>query len=275
LLEALYARHHRLENLYPDPLIFARGYEDPREGELAGLVAAALAYGRVEKIVEALDGVFQALGPRPRQTLEGWSPAELAEGFRGFAYRFHKATDLALFLHLVRQALDRWGSLADLFRNGDAETEVGPALVAFAHTIFSGDPRPVLRTRSIPEGHPVFHLLPSPSKGGSAKRLCLFLRWMVRQDAIDPGYWHGRIDPSRLVIPLDTHVARVARELALTSRKSVGWATAREITTALGRYDPADPVRFDFCLFRFGMGRGDPTAAGDSGVSRAGESQPG
>jgi hypothetical protein len=90
-------------------------------------VAAALAYGRVEKIVEALDGVFQVLGPRPRQTLEAWSPAQLTDGFRGFAYSFHKKQDLALFLHLVRQALDRWGSLADLFCSGDEEAEIGPA----------------------------------------------------------------------------------------------------------------------------------------------------
>ncbi len=254
LLEALYARHHRAENLDPDPLVRARGFGDPLDGELAGLLAAALAYGQVRKILEALHSVFEVLGPRPRRTLEGISPASLLEGLQGFAYRFHRGRDLALFLHLTRQALERTGSLRQLFLLGDTRAEIRPALVSFTRALLGGDPRPILRTKTIPRGHPVRHLLPSPERGGAAKRLCLYLRWMARKDAIDPGYWWGEVEPSRLVVPLDTHVARVSRELGFTARKTVDWKTACEITDALRRYDPADPVRFDFSLFRLGMG---------------------
>ncbi|MBI5443400.1 MAG: TIGR02757 family protein [Deltaproteobacteria bacterium] len=252
-LEELYRRHHRLENLAPDPLLFARGFADIRDGEVAGLVAAAFAYGRVEAIMAALGRIFELFRERPRAFLERASPSDLLERSRGFYYRFQKDRDLAVFLLLLARAVERFGSLVELFRRGDQGGGIGPALAAFADGILSGDPRPLLRTRSLPADHPVRHLLSSPAKGGAAKRLCLFLRWMCRKDCLDPGYWQGAVDPARLAVPLDTHVARVGRELALTRRSAADWRTACEITAALRAYDPADPVRYDFSLFRYGM----------------------
>jgi uncharacterized protein (TIGR02757 family) len=260
-LEGLFRSHHRLENLAPDPLVFARGYSTPEEGEVAGLLAAGFAYGQVEKIMGALAEVFRPLGARPTEAIRILTPRDLSDAYEGFCYRFHKTEDVALFLHLVRQALERWGSLSRLFAAGDGASDIGPALSAFTDAILAGDARPLLRTRAVPAGHPVRFLLSSPARGGAAKRLCLFLRWMVRRDAIDPGYWHGRVDPARLVVPLDTHVARVSGELGLTQRKAADWRTAREITESLRRFDPADPVRYDFSLFRHGMAssrRGGP-----------------
>ena len=102
-------------------------------------------------------------------------------------------------------------------------------------------------------------LLASPASGGAAKRLCLYLRWMARRDALDPGYWSGAVETARLVVPLDTHVARVGRQLGLTGRATADWKMALEITEGLRRFDPADPLRFDFSLFRFGMGRTSPS----------------
>ncbi|MEW6486711.1 MAG: TIGR02757 family protein [Thermodesulfobacteriota bacterium] len=256
LLERLYRRHHRLENLAPDPLVFARRFREPREGEVAGLIAASLAYGQVAQIMITLEGVFSILAPSPKRFLEGASPAELLAATAEFSYRFHKGSDLALFLHLLRQLLDRHDDLLRAFRAGDPGGPIGPALSAFADALLGGDPRPLLPSRTIPANHPVRHLVASPAGGGPAKRLCLYLRWMVRRDALDPGFWHGAVDPARLVVPLDTHVARAGRELGLTPRKAADWKTACEITEALRRCDPADPVRFDFSLFRFGMGRG-------------------
>ncbi|GAB4250005.1 TIGR02757 family protein [Deferrisoma sp.] len=262
-LEALYQTHHRPEFLWPDPLVYARGWDDPADGEVAALTAAAFAYGRVEKILEALGTVFEALGPRPARALEATEPAAWLERFQGFSYRFHKGADVALFLHLVAQARERHGSLGELFRAADLGGDVGVALARFAKAILSGDARPILGDREVPPGHPVRHLLASPARGGAAKRLCLFLRWVARRDALDPGYWHGLVDPARLVVPLDAHVARVGRALGFTRRRANDWKTAREITAALARFDPADPVRFDFCLFRYGMGRYGPVDGKD------------
>jgi len=253
-LENLYRTHHRIENLDPDPLLFARGFDDPAEGETAGLIAAGFAYGRVEKIVETLGRIFAELGPSPRRAILTEPPQHWSEVFADFAYRFHKGPDLALFLLLLRRAVEKHGSLRALFEEGDRGDQ-GEALSAFSGTILGGDCRPILRTRDLPHGHPVRHLLASPATGGAAKRLCLYLRWMSRRDALDPGYWLGAVDPARLVVPLDTHVARVGRQLGFTGRSASDWKTAREITEGLRRFDPADPLRYDFSLFRYGMGQ--------------------
>jgi uncharacterized protein (TIGR02757 family) len=222
---------------------------------LAGLVAAGLAYGHVDQIMLALERVFGVLGASPVRFLGTTAPQELEGRFTGFSYRFHKARDLALLLHLAAQVLERHGSLAACFLSADRGGPIGSALGAFSDSLLSGDARPVLATRHVPADHPVRHFLPSPAKGGAAKRLCLYLRWMVRRDALDPGFWGGAVDPARLVVPLDTHVARVGRELGLTLRKTADWKTACEITDGLRRYHPSDPVRYDFSLFRYGMGR--------------------
>lgn len=261
-LEDLYTRHHHPENLSPDPLEFALGFDDPLEGEVAGLLAAGLAYGRVRVIVRALSEVFAALGPRPRLALETLGPQGLSEALGGFSYRFHRGDDLAIFLHLVGQALARHGSLGRLFGTVDPGGPLGPALDAFAAELLAGDPRPLWPEPTLPLGHRARNLVPPPGQGGgAAKRLCLYLRWMVRRDALDPGYWHGQVDPGRLVVPLDTHVARVGRALGMTDRQSATWRTAGDITATLRRFDPADPVRYDFSLFRFG-------AAGDDSRPR-------
>ena len=252
-LEALYRKYHRPDRLYPDPLVFVRRFQDPRDGEIAGIVAASLAYGRVGQIMRALGRVFDQIGPSPRRALENTSPLEWVERFGGFRYRFHSGHDLAVLFVLLRRAVDRHGGLGELFGKEDPGGDIRGALGAFAEAILSQDPRPLLPGRHIPAGHPVRHLLASPRKGGAAKRLCLFLRWMVRKDALDPGFWQGRLDPARLVVPLDVHVARVGRLLGFTQRKTADWTTAREITEALRRYEPADPLRYEFSLFRFGM----------------------
>lgn len=252
-IETLYRTHHRAEALYPDPLVFARGFDDPRDGEVAGLVAAAFAYGQVGKILEALGRIFSLLGDRPCLALMNSSPRDLVSKSKGFVYRFHKQEDVALFLWLLREALLKWGSLKELFLAIDEGGDLSQPLIAFSERILALDARPILRTRRVPAGHPVRFLLASPAGGGAAKRLCLFLRWMARKDEIDPGYWSGAVAPARLVIPLDTHVAKMGRFLGFTTRKTADWRMAREITEALRMYNPEDPIRYDFCLFRQGM----------------------
>jgi uncharacterized protein (TIGR02757 family) len=102
------------------------------------------------------------------------------------------------------------------------------------------------------------HLVPDPSKGSASKRLFLYLRWMIRRaDGVDLGLWP--IDPSLLVIPVDTHVHRIARNLGLTRRRDASLRTAMEITAALRRLDPNDPVRYDFALCHMGVSRECPS----------------
>jgi hypothetical protein len=118
--------------------------------------------------------------------------------------------------------------------------------------IMAFDWRPATGRRTLAESSPVRFFFPDPASGSACKRWNLYLRWMVRRDALDFGLWQG-VPASRLVIPTDTHVHRVARRLRLTRRKSADWRTAREITDRLARFDARDPVRYDYALCRLGV----------------------
>ncbi|TVR02743.1 MAG: TIGR02757 family protein [Spirochaetaceae bacterium] len=217
-------------------------YDDPADREVAAFIASALALGRVGGILGACTAALGALGARPAETLRHCEAANLRDRCDGFLYRFFTADHLANFFAAVGSLLREFGSLERAFLSGhvaDAETTL-PAAEGF-----------LARFHARTEG-PIAILLPLPGRGGSLKRLHLFLRWMVRSDCIDPGGWGG-VRPAQLIVPLDTHMHRLARELGLTVRRSCDARTALEITAAFRRIDPADPVRFDFSLTRLGI----------------------
>jgi uncharacterized protein (TIGR02757 family) len=150
------------------------------------------------------------------------------------------------------RVLREHGSLEALFVQGlEARDSLHGALDAFT-TALRQVPMAPLRSAMGPE-RGLHHLLPSPMGPGAAKRLNLFLRWMVRgPDAVDFGIW-TRVPASALVIPLDTHIGRMALNLGLTRREDLTWRTAEEVTASLRAIDPRDPVRYDFALCHFGM----------------------
>jgi uncharacterized protein (TIGR02757 family) len=254
-LEALCRRYDR-RFLDSDPVGIVRRFDDPEDREIVGLIAAALAYGRVASIRGSLLGVLDRLGPHPSRFVASFDPAKDASRFDGFVHRFTSGRDIALLVHLVRQARERAGSLESFFvdadENPDAPT-LGPALDLFGTRLFALDARPFVRDGVVPRRDGARWLLPLPGGGSACKRSCLFLRWMVRpDDGVDCGVW-TRVSPARLVLPLDTHLLRVVRALGWTRRKSAGWPMALEATARLRCLDPADPVRFDFALSRLGI----------------------
>jgi uncharacterized protein (TIGR02757 family) len=148
--------------------------------------------------------------------------------------------------------LERSGSIEAFFLEcdvGDA-ADVGAALDSFSTRARALDIRRAYGR--VPRRPGVWYFFPKPSAGSACKRLNLFLRWMVRHDEIDLGVWN-RLDPSRLIVPLDTHVIRLGRCLRLTRYASPGWRMAADITASLRALDPVDPVRFDFSICHVGM----------------------
>ena len=135
--------------------------------------------------------------------------------------------------------MEEYGSLNNCFLFGYRKSDetILPALQFFVNALNSAGE---------------LKILSDPSKKSACKRLHLYLRWMIREDVIDPGGWKG-IDKSQLIIPLDTHIHRISTILGLTDRADPSLKTALEITEALKKYDPADPVRFDFSLTRPGI----------------------
>jgi uncharacterized protein (TIGR02757 family) len=196
--------------------------------------------------------VLQGLGPAPAQALAALTGAQARALLEGFVYRFNLAGDLGVLLLGMGAVLRSHGSLEALFVEG-LEARGGAmrgALVHFARGVRDAAPLKEIRAQLGPV-RALHHLLPQGD--GAAKRLNLYLRWMVRgPDAIDFGVWR-KVKPSQLVIPLDTHVARIAGLLGLTTYKAVGWAMAQDITASLARLDAADPIRYDFALCHYGM----------------------
>ena len=250
-LDRLYATYD-LSYLPTSAAQFPHRYHRPEDIEVVGFIASCFAYGRVEGFTPPIDALLAVLGDEPHRSLLAFDPRRAAEPLRAFSYRFNTARDAICLLWFLRQTLERYGSLRACYlaayRGRHEDTR--PALTAFVTTLLRLDPRPIYgRGRLSPGMH---HLLPSPARGGACKRLHLFLRWMVRQDHIDFGLW-PELPPAKLIIPLDTHVAQVSRRLRLTRMKSPGLAMALEITENLKRFDPTDPVKYDFALCRLGM----------------------
>ena len=249
-LDRLYRTFDHVESAI-DPVHLVRRYPASEDREVAGFCTAGLAFGRVAAVLESVEAVLAVLGPRPAAFVRRFDPARDADALRPFVHRWIRGVDVAALLWILRHVLAASGSIERFFLEGDdpSAPDVEPGLERFATRALAVDLAPVY---GVGGRRRVAWFFPRPSGGSACKRLNLFLRWMVRRDAVDLGAWSG-LAPSRLVVPLDTHVIRVGRCLRLTRYRSPGWAMAREITESLRRLDPADPVRFDFSLCHLGM----------------------
>ena len=241
VLDRLYRRYNCQKFVHPDPLQFVYGYNDNRDREVVGLVAACLAYGRVKQILVSVSRALDALGPWPADFVIDVSPSLLRRTFRGFRHRFAAGEHMVALLIGIRSVLREFGSLEACFRSaaGRSDETLLAALCGFADRLKAA-------------GGDSGHLLPDPSKGSACKRLNMYLRWMNRRDDVDPGCWES-IGTDKLIVPLDTHMFRIAKTLGATRRGSADMRAALETTAAFGRVRRDDPVRYDFALTRLGI----------------------
>jgi uncharacterized protein (TIGR02757 family) len=252
-LEALLARTDAAARVRGDPVELPHRYSDPQDIEVAALLSAALAYGRVDLFKPKLTALLQALGRSPARLAREASAAELLNRIKDFEYRMTGPEDVACLLQGAGAMLRRHGSLGAGFtlhfkRLGSS---VQNALGAFVDELCSEDFTSLTGQRG--PTRRLKHLLPHPSRGSACKRLNLFLRWMIRgPDGVDFGLWR-EIPTAALVMPLDTHVHRIGQFIGLTKRTDLSWRTAEDITRRLRVLDPADPVRFDFAISHLGI----------------------
>ena len=234
-LDALVATFD-LSTIAPDPLQLVLRYSDPLDQEVAGLIAAAFAYGRADIIVANIGRVLERMQPSPFAYLSNFDRKRAMADFAGFSHRFHKTKELVGLLQRIANAIGEHGSLGELFRKcyRDEDEDIGPSLARFVEALGPD------------------YLLSSPRDGSACKRMNLFLRWMVRRTAPDLGLWDF-VDPAKLVVPLDTHVHRIATFLGLNGRKTADWKAARAVTDRLAKFDRADPTRYDFAICRLGI----------------------
>ncbi|MFQ6104018.1 MAG: TIGR02757 family protein [Candidatus Glassbacteria bacterium] len=237
-----------------DPVSYLHRYEDPADIEIAGFIAASLAYGRVAIIKRSLEFVFDVMGETPKRFIEHFDPHLHGKPFDGFVHRFTRGKDMVSLFVLLGQMVRGWGSIEGFMCNGKNPTrDVGRLLSSFSSRALSMNVAGLYPGGVIPDDAGVRFFFPSPSNGSACKRLNLFLRWMVRgPDGVDLGIWRN-LKPADLVVPMDVHIERISVFLGLVGGKGSSWRKAVEITNRLRRLDATDPTKYDYALTRLGI----------------------
>lgn len=242
LLEELLRGADFTAQLARDPLRFPVRYAgNVADAEVAAVFAALLAFGRVDLFGPVLERIFvlaDAAGG-PAAWVDSFDDED-AERLAPIYYRWHRGGDFVMLARTLAEVRRRYGSVGALFRAGAGRTVLDEGLSRFAECV-QGPPSRGFRT-----------WLGRPSDGSACKRWCMLLRWMVRGGGGDLGVW-THLSAADLIMPMDTHVHRIARLLRLTSRSTADWRAAEEVTAALRSIDGADPVRFDFALAHLGI----------------------
>jgi uncharacterized protein (TIGR02757 family) len=248
-LEKLYVRYNRREFIGSDPLQFVYEYSKPADMEVVALLAADLAYGRVQQIQKSMADLLGRMGKSPYVFVRDFGKAE-RRSLTGFKHRFTTDRDISDLLILLKKVLNRYANIEDFFIQGynPGDKNIIPALSKFCDTLYSMHARE--HNGQINRG--LKYLLTNPSGGSVCKRLNLFLRWMVRDDDVDLGLWKS-VDKAKLIVPVDVHMARLCRILGFHDRKTVSLSTALEITKSFSKIEPADPAKYDFALTRVGI----------------------
>lgn len=247
-------RHYKAfgrEKISPDPLEFPRKFNDPNDIESAAFISSVFAYGGVAQIKNSVNKIIEIIGGRPFDFIQNFNYKKEAKLFNKICHRFYTGNDIAVLFNILKTAYCGYGSLKSLFLlyyfddDGNLKNSI---------SFFS---RNLLRLSYIADktyfaSKGVSFMFPDPEKGSACKRMNLFLRWMIRKDELDLGLWK-EISPNKLIIPVDVHIARIARSLKLTKIKNASWAMAEDVTESLKKYDPNDPVKYDFALCHIGM----------------------
>ncbi|HUF49004.1 MAG TPA: TIGR02757 family protein [Vicinamibacterales bacterium] len=259
-LDRLYAAFNVPDSAV-DPIAIVRRYDRLEDREVVAFLAAGLAFGRVASVMASVEAACLLLGRSPAAFVRAFEPRRSRRLFDGFVHRWTRGDDLSAVILILRTLIDDRGSVEQAFADGltGEAPDTGAAIEAFSTRARQVNVTPAYgRATSQPGAHYFFS---RPSTGAACKRLNLFLRWMTRQDKVDPGGW-TRVPRRQLVVPLDTHTIRVGRCLGLTRRTTPGWRMATDITAALRHIDPDDPVRYDFALCHLSMMGGCGFGAG-------------
>ena len=241
-LDSKVDQFNRPEFIELDPISIPHQFKKKQDIEIAGLIAAVLAWGqRITIINKAKDFLFR-MDDAPHDFLLNHKPNDLKQ-FKNYKHRTFNETDALYFIEFLSQYYRKSESLETAFSISSADENVEKGIENFHRLFFSLQDFPERTKKHIS----------TPERKSACKRINMYLRWMVRRDnkGVDFGIWKN-ISPSQLISPCDLHVERVARKLKLINRTQVDWQTALELTAQLKKFDPQDPVKYDFALFGLG-----------------------
>jgi len=225
-----------------DPISIPHQFTKKQDIEIAGFLAATIAWGNRKMILRNANRMIELLDGSPYDFIVNHREKDLAR-MEGFVHRTFNSVDLIYFLKALQNIYRNKGGLENIFNTHKTEESFQSTIHEFYEIFFE-------LTHEKRTGRHVS----DPFKGSAAKKLNMFLRWMVRKDnnGVDFGIW-GKIDPAKLYIPLDLHSGNTARRLGLLTRNMNDWKAVEELTAILREFDPADPVKYDFALFGLGI----------------------
>ncbi len=239
-LEKIYTEFNQSRWIKTDPIRFCHSFKNQDDVEVIAFISALFAFGNVKSMCATLERIHEFLGASPAERLKSLDPKELRESLPNIYYRFFSTSDIHHLLIRMGAILREHQSLGSFVRkswNEDQLTNLSKVRNAFVS--------------EFKISHGLKFMFPDPSKS-AAKRLHMFMRWMVRKDQIDLGIWNF-ISPRELIVPLDTHVFSAAQRMKLTRRKTPSLACALEVTERLKEIEPMDPLKYDFSICHLGM----------------------
>lgn len=244
LLDHINERVEQTDYIPKDPVQFMHAFEDKRDQEIAGFLAATMAWGRRDIVISKVNNLLQRMQYAPYDFVMNYNQADF-QSFSGFKHRTFKPIDLHGLTLALQEIFRRYPDFEafwkECYETGKIQNR--PFLGIFHDRFFGLSPDLARRTRK--------HIS-NPEKGSPCKRLYMFLRWTIRKNSpVDPGIWNF-MPPSELLIPLDVHVARQARKLGLITRRTNDWKAVNELTAMLSLLNPDDPARYDYALFGIG-----------------------
>ncbi len=243
LLEEKYRQYNTLDFIAGDPIQIPHRFENKEDIEISAFLTSCIAWGNRKMIIRSAERLMLILENSPAEFIRTASDTDFIKAF-SFVHRTFQGIDLYYFFKALQNIYNNHGGLEAIFIRGfEIDNTVKSALQYFRQVFFS-----------LEYPHRTLKHIPDVSKNSAAKRLNMFLMWMVRRDnsGVHFGLWE-KIPTSALIVPLDVHVGRIARALGVLTRKQDNWIAAEELTAKLRNFDAADPVRFDFALFGLGV----------------------
>ncbi len=242
-LDRLASKYNRPSFIESDPISIPHLFSNKEDREISAFLVATIAWGQRVTILKNGRRLMELMDMAPAAFIRSFSQDDL-KPFAGFVHRTFNYTDLEVFLYSLKNIYQRHGGLEASFMTGYMQNQnVKEAIVCLREVFFE-----------VPHPRRTCKHVSNPQTGASAKRLNMFLRWMVRQDnaGVDFGLWE-QISPAHLYCPLDVHSGRVARQFGLLKREQNDWSAVEELTANLCKLNPDDPVIYDFALFGMGV----------------------
>ena len=241
-LDQKYLQYNSPRFIVSDPISVPHRYSKKEDREIAGFLSATIAWGQRKSIVQSALKLMNLMDDAPFDFVMNFNESDLKR-FEGFVHRTFNYNDITVFLYALKNIYQIHDGIEKIFAAGIKKGGIDYAIANFRDVFFE-----------IPHDARTLKHVSNPLSGSSAKRINMYLRWMVRKDnrGVDFGIWKS-IRPDQLICPLDVHSGRVARRLGLLKRKQNDWKAAMELTENLRLLDPADPVKYDFALFGLGV----------------------